>query len=252
MQLLRTCASHATLLAVLSGLGLFQVAAAAEDAKNAPAAPAQVTPAMVDSVTTVDTLIKNENREALARSAQQAVAAGLATAPAPQSVKAAGPAAPQLFVLAIFGIEGNLRANLAFNGEIYENVRTGVRVGQCVIRSIEDRTVALGPAARRGSTAGCPTGKWTGVPLFPQALPAPAPGVAGGPQGLPSPAVPMPYSSVGQPSMSFQPPGLRSSQPMVQWVPGGPPTQGQSAAPLIPRQVEPDTDSRLQQPAAAN
>ncbi|KWT65013.1 hypothetical protein APY03_7466 [Variovorax sp. WDL1] len=211
---------------------------------------------MRDSVVTVDTLITNENQQALARSMEQSVASGLIQTPKPATPS--GPAPALIFVASIYGIGNDLRANIGFNGESYERVRAGARVGACVITEITGRAVVLKPSRKGLAAAQCPTGKWTGVnPLSLANLGMGVDPARSGGAALPSPAIPTPFSSVGGPSRPIEtvpraPAPLKVSQPTIQLVPGGPAAAGQTAVPLIPRQLEPVQDGRLQQPAATN
>lgn len=202
MQNLRLRQAAALAVTVCAGMA-FASAALAGDAPAALDAAPQ-TAAMRSSVLTVDTLITNENKQALARSMNTSVASGLAEAPKP--VTPSGPPAGQIFVLSIFGIGDDLRANIGFNGESYERVRVGARVGSCVITKIVGREVVLKPAGRGVPAAACPTGKWTGVSPFPAANFDLARDLAkaGGSAALASPAIPAPYSSLGAPSLPLQ------------------------------------------------
>jgi hypothetical protein len=192
--------------------------------------------AMADSVITVDTLVRGENQQALARAREQAIASGLVEVPKPAT--AAGPQAARLSVLSIYGVDRDLRANLYFNGETYERVRVGSPIGGCVVSSIGPRTVALAPAkgrkidpSQRGS-ASCPKAVWSGT--LPPELAAMATGafqasVASQARNgsMPSPAIPAPF-------------GAR---------PAAAPAAASSS--LIPRQTEPVRDPRLE-PAASS
>ena len=226
-----------------------------ELAADAPAALDQApqSAAMRNSVVTVDALITSENQQALARSREQSIASGLSQ-PEAKAVVPSGPVAGQLSVGSIYGFEGNLRANVAFNGEIYENLRVGSRIGACSVASIKPALIVL--ASRRGAaTAACPSAKWTGVPSIPTAEQLER--VKAAVLGMPSPATPTPFSSAGAPGTSFPsatrgPAPLKVSQPTIQLIPGGPMAAGQTAVPLVPRQLEPVQDERLQQTPATN
>ncbi|CAN7358187.1 hypothetical protein [Variovorax sp. LjRoot178] len=251
MQILRL--RQVAALAALASLGFIHGAHASDSPAALDKAPQ--TAAMRDSVITVDSLITSENQQALARAKGQAIAAGLAQ----PDVKVAAPSGPppgNLIVQSIYGIDNDLRANISFNGEPYERVRTGVRVGICVISAIDGRSVVL-KAARKGvPAAACPTAKWTGVqPVLTGEQMAERVRAQLG--AMPSPAIPMPFSSVGGPTSPLQsvprgPAVLKVSQPMVQLIPSGPVAPGQTAIPLIPRQLEPVQDERLQAPATTN
>lgn len=236
-----------------AGLAFAPVATAADGPAALDKAPQ--TPAMRDSVVTVDSLITSENQQALARAKEQSIAAGL-TQPAPKAATPAGPPPGNLTVSSIYGVENDLRANITFNGEPYERVRTGVRVGTCVISAIDGRTVVL-KAARKGvPPAACPAAKWTGVPSILSGDQM-AERVKARLGSMPSPAIPVPFSSVGGPTLPLQanvrgPAELKVNQPTVQLIPSGPVAPGQTAVPLIPRQLEPVQDERLQSPAAIN
>lgn len=253
MQNLRLRQVAALFLAAFAGLVLSHVALAAD----APAAldKAPQTPAMRDSAVTVDTLITSENQQALARAKEQSIAAGLAQ-PTPTVATPSGPPPGSITVTSIYGIENDLRANITFNGEPYERVRAGARIGSCVITAINSRLVVLKVARKGVPAASCPTGTWTGAPSIPSGAQM-AERVKATLGAMPSPAIPTPSSSVGAPTAPFQssprgPAPLKSSQPMVQLIPSGPVPPGQTAIPLIPRQLEPVQDERLQQPEATN
>lgn len=253
MQTLRHRHVAALAATALAGLALTHVAHAADGPAALDKAPQ--TPAMRDSVVTVDSLITSENQQALARAKEQSIVAGLSQ-PAPKAAAPSGPPPGNLVVVSIYGIENDLRANVGFNGEIYERVRVGSRLGSCVITAINGTSVLL-KAARKGvPPTACPNGKWTGLPPMPtsEQMAKIAKARAG---AMPSPAIPMPFSSVGAPTLPLQasprgPAQLRVSQPTVQLIPGGPLPPGQTSVPLIPRQLEPVQDERLQTPAAAN
>lgn len=240
-------------LAVLGILALVQAAQASDGLVALDRAPQ--TPAMRDSVVTVDSLITSENRLALVRSKEQSIASGL-TQPAPTVSAPAGPPPGNITVASIYGIGNDLRANVNFNGESYERVRAGARLGSCVITAINDRSVAL-KAARKGvPAAACPTGKWTGItPVLTGEQMANRVRASLG--AMPSPALPTLFSSVGGPTFPLQasardPAPLRVNQPTVQLIPGGPIAPGQTSVPLIPRQLEAVQDERLQAPATTN
>ena len=222
-------------LTCLVGAAVAQIAPAAAPAPMAaaPAAPSSLekapqSAAMVDSVITVDTLIRSENQLALARAREQSIASGLIEAP--RAVAPASAQAPRLSVISIFGVNGDLRANLYFNGEAYERVRKGSPIAGCVVSSIGPRSVALAPAKRRGAAssapASCPKAVWTGTPppelaaLATSAFQASLSNQARG-GAMPSPAVPTPF-------------GGRSAVAPAQ------------PASLIPRQAEPVRDPRLE------
>ncbi|WP_298706134.1 hypothetical protein [uncultured Variovorax sp.] len=240
MHILRFHSYKASALTVLACLGLAHSTLAAEPAGGSLALDrAPQSAAMADSVVTVDSLVKTENRLALARAEEQAVAAGLATPSSVKAPKASGPVAPRMTVLSIYGVGENLRANFTLDADLYENVRAGTKVGGCVVRSIQDRTVKLGAAGKKGGASlHCPSGEWTGLPGIQQMVETMKSARAGA--AMPSPAVPMPFSSAGQPPGAFQ---QRPGQPMLQPAP---------AAPLIPRQTEAVTDARLDQPSGTN
>lgn len=241
MHLFRTNSFKATLLAVLTGAGLAHSTSAAESA-GAPVAldRAPQSAAMADSVVTVDSLVKLENRLALTRSEEAAVAAGLSAPPAAKQSKSSGPVAPRMTVLSIYGVGDNLRANFTLDTDLYENVRAGAKAGSCVVRSIDERTVALASAGKKGGASVlCPTGRWTGLPTmqrFTEAADMRA-RVA-----MPSPSVPVPFSSAGQPSVALQ---QRASQPVVLTAPA-------PAISLIPRQTDAAIDERLDKPVETN
>ncbi|CAN7775292.1 hypothetical protein LJR290_007760 [Variovorax sp. LjRoot290] len=253
MQILRLRHVAALAATALAGLALTHVAHAADGPAALDKAPQ--TPAMRDSVITVDSLITSENRLALAHSKEQSIAAGL-TQPAPKAAAPAGPPPGSISVVSIYGIENDLRANINFNGESYERVRAGARLGSCVITAINGRSVVL-KAARKGvPAAACPSGKWTGVTPVPTGEQM-ADRVRATLGAMPSPALPTPFSSVGSPTLPLQasargPAPLRVNQPTVQLIPGGPLAPGQTSIPLIPRQLEPVLDERLQTPPATN
>lgn len=222
-------------LTCLAGAALAQIAPAASPAPAAaaPAAPSSLerapqSAAMVDSVITVDTLIRSENQLAVARAREQSIASGLMEAP--KAVAPASAQASRLSVISIFGVDGDLRANLYFNGEAYERVRKGSPIAGCVVSSIGTRSVALAPAKGRGagssSPASCPKAVWTGTPLpelaalAASAIQASLANQARG-AAMPSPAVPTPF-------------GGRSAAASAQPVS------------LIPRQAEPVRDPRLE------
>lgn len=255
MHNLRLRQAAALAVSMLAGLAFTSGALAADVPVALDSAPQS--DAMRNSVVTVDTLVKNENQQALARSMEQSVASGLIQ-PA-KTAAPSGPAPGQIFVLSIFGIGSDLRSHLGYNGDSYEGVHVGSRIGSCVISQITSNKVVLKPARKGIPTATCPTGKWTGVSLFPPTPTIAMPLGTGRPGGaaLPSPAIPTPFSSVGGPSRPLQaapsgPAPLKVSQPTIQLIPGGPVATGQTAVPLIPRQLEAVQDERLQQPAAAN
>ncbi|MBS0454177.1 MAG: hypothetical protein JSS14_22985 [Proteobacteria bacterium] len=198
---------------------------------------------MADSVITVDSLIKTENRLALARAREQSISAGLSQPDVPKA--SAAPAAAVLVVNSIYGLEGNLRANLMFNGAIYERVSVGARLDSCSIASIKGKSVALKPAHKGASAKDCPTGHWLGVTQTPLGGIQPAMAQPASRGAMPSPAVPTPFTSVGAPSAAAmqslrQPPALKVSQPTIQLVPSGPVAPGQTAIPLVARQLEPE------------
>lgn len=228
----------ASLFVLLAGAGMAQSTWSAETA-GAPVAldRAPQSTAMADSVVTVDSLVLMENRLARARAEEQAVQAGLAAPPVARASKSSGPVAPRMTVLSIYGIGDNLRANFTLDADLYENVRAGARVGACKVLAIDERTVRLTSAGKKGGASVlCPTGRWTGLPTM---LRATKDEVSDAPPRavLPSPAVPTPFSSVGQPTVSLQP---RPGQLML------------PAAPLIPRQTEPTMDGRLDRPSEVN
>lgn len=255
MQNLRLRQAAALAVTMFAGLAFTSGALAADAPVALDTAPQS--DAMRNSVVTVDTLVKNENQQALARSMEQSVASGLIQAAKPAAPS--GPPAGQIFVLSIFGIGNDLRSHLGYNGDSYEGVRVGSRIGSCVISEITASKVVLKPSRKGIPAATCPTGKWTGVSLFP-ATPSLAPPAGNGRPGgnaLPSPAIPTPFSSTSAPSRPLQaapsgPAPLKVSQPTIQLIPGGPVAPGQTAVPLVPRQLEAVQDERLQQPAAAN
>lgn len=243
----RVVALAAVALAVLTSAPV--AFAAGPAVTTAPLEKAPQSAAMADSVVTVDSLIRTENQQALAHAREQAVAAGLLQPESPKTVKAAGPVASQFDVQSIYGIENDLRANVVFNGELYERIRVGVRVGACVIAAIDGKAVILKPVRKGVAASQCPIGIWTGVPRFPQMGPAEA--TRAGPGGaMPSPAVPSPFGAPGQA-------GARAAFPSapgapVQGMPGSPGPAAQPAVSLVPRQAEPVIDPRLQPPAASN
>jgi hypothetical protein len=257
MQNLRLRQLAAFALAALTSLGLVQAAQASDSPAALDKAPQ--TPAMRDSVLTVDSLIASENQQALARAKGQSIAAGF-TQPDTKTIAPSGPPPGNLIVQSIYGIDRDLRANLNFNDEAYERVRPGSRIGSCVIAAIGERTVVLKPARKGLPAATCPTGKWTGIPtvsanLMQMAEMMKASAARGG--AMPSPAVPTPFSSVGGPAMPFQtaprePAPLRVNRPTVQLIPSGPMAPGQTSVPLIPRQLELMQDERLQAPGSTN
>lgn len=227
-------------LASLAGAAVAQIAPAASSAPAAaaPAAPSSLekapqSAAMVDSVITVDTLIRSENQLALARAREQSIASGLIEAP--KQATPASAQAPRLSVISIFGVDGDLRANLYFNGDAYERVRKGSPIAGCVVSSIGPRSVALAPAKGRragsSSAASCPKAVWTGMPppelaaLAASAIQASLANQARG-AAMPSPAVPTPFG--GRPAAA-------PAQPVS----------------IIPRQGEPVRDPRLD-PAASS
>ena len=224
-------------------------------AADAPAAldKAPQSAAMRNSVITVDSLIASENQLALARSKEQSIAAGLSQ-PEARVVAPSGPPAGQLNVGSIFGFEGDLRANVTFNGEVYENLRVGSRLGTCGVVAIKPAVVVLRPSRRGGVASVCPSAKWTGLPSIPTA--AQLERVKATVLGMPSPAIPTPFSSAGAPapvqSAPRGPAALKVYQPTLQLIPSGPVAPGQTAIPLVPRQLEPVQDERLQQPANSN
>ncbi|VTU44940.1 hypothetical protein [Variovorax sp. RA8] len=201
MQILRLRQAAVLAVTVCAGMAFSSAALAGDTPAALDRAPQ--TNAMRSSVITVDTLIADENRQALARSASTSVAAGLAETPKPAAPS--GPPPGRIFVQSIFGIGDELRANIGFNGESYERVRAGARVGSCVIAKIADRAVVLKPASRGVPAAACPTGKWTGISPFPVNLDAARDLVkAGGSAALASPGIPTPYSSLGAPSLPLK------------------------------------------------
>ncbi|MDN8616504.1 hypothetical protein [Variovorax ginsengisoli] len=255
MKNLRLRQATALAVTVLAGLALTSGALAADVSAALDSAPQSE--AMRNSVVTVDTLVKNENQQALARSMEQSVASGLIQPAKPAAPS--GPPAGQIFILSIFGIGNDLRAHMSFNGEGYERVRVGARMGSCVISEITGNKVVLKPSRKGVPPATCPTGKWTGVNYFQPAPGLASPAESGRPGGaaLASPAIPTPFSSTSTPSRPLQPVSsgpapLKVSQPTIQLIPGGPVAPGQTAVPLIPPQLEAVQDERLQQPAAAN
>lgn len=222
----------------LLGGAVAQIAPAAAPAPSvaAPASPSSLekapqSAAMVDSVITVDALIRTENQLALARAREQAIASGLIEAP--KAVAPASPQVPRLSIISIFGIDGDLRANLYFNEEAYERVRKGSPIGNCVVGSIGPRTVALMPAKGRhtgsSSSASCPKAVWTGTPppelmsRAASAIQASLANQANQARGatMPSPVVPTPFG------------GHSAAAPA-------------QPASLIPRQTEPVRDPRLE------
>lgn len=224
-------------VAALAGMFTAQLASAAEGALPLDKAPQ--TAAMADSVITVDSLIKSENQLALARAREQSITAGLSQREVPTATAAPAPAL--LLVNSIYGLDGDLRANLMFNGAIFERVAVGARLDNCSIASIKGKLVALKPARKGVPAKDCPTGKWMGV-TSPEIF-QPAAGQPAARGAMPSPAVPTPFSSVGAPSAMQslrQAPTPKVSQPTIQWVPSGPAAPGQPAAPLVARQLEPE------------
>lgn len=202
MQNLRLRQVVALAVTVCAGMAFSSAALAGDVPVALDQAPQ--TAAMRSSVLTVDTLITNENQQALARSMSTSVASGLAEAPKPATPS--GPPAGQIVVQSIFGIDEDLRANIGFNGESYERVRVGARVGSCVIAKIVGRAVVLKPAGRGVPAAACPTGKWTGVSPFPAVNLDLVRDLtkAGGSAALASPAIPTPYGSLGAPPLPLQ------------------------------------------------
>lgn len=171
-------------LAAATLVGLLSLAAHAQ-AQTAAASTAPVSSGVKSSIQTVDELIKIENAEVLAKSRPP-----VSPAAAMAAVKLA-PVAPTIQVASIYGASGALRTDLTVNGQSFEGLRPGAPVGNCVVREIVNKCVALAPASRRTAKNMCPSACWTGEQAFAMdpvaGMPMGAPGAAGQPMPAPLP-----------------------------------------------------------------
>jgi hypothetical protein len=125
-------------------------------------AQSQATSGVQSSIVTVDELLKRENDELRARSKP---------APAAAAVGRVQPSAPTLVVTGVYGLGGDVKANMMVNGQPSEGLSTGSRIGPCTVTAISGRCVAL--VAQRGTPpAFCTRVCWTGEVPASNVLPA--------------------------------------------------------------------------------
>jgi len=162
---------------------IFAVAAALAAGNVTTSAVAQTSAAkgvVQNSVQTVDQLLTLENQKALSianreaaklakeeAAAKQIEAAEAALASANSArgkASKSGATKISVNVEAIFGVAGQLRADLRVGGRLYQGVTAGQVVGQCGVQSIDKRSIAM-----IGSDAkvDCPAQvAWTGIPVI--------------------------------------------------------------------------------------
>jgi hypothetical protein len=203
---------------IIAALGCISLACGSALSQPQATSSAPATPASVSSsVLTVGDLVMLENAAAM-RAAQKArVDAGLVVGEQPKMMAKAGPAPAPVInveVLAVLGTEGNLRAHLSSEGQLFYNVTPGTNVRGCSVELITPRCVVFSSpasevvlsqpgAGKRKSKATqpvssaptCPQSCWTGVQR-PQ-MGMPGPGMPGSVVGMPGMPMPMPSPVVG-------------------------------------------------------
>lgn len=130
----------------------------------------------LDSVTTVNELLKRENDQ-LRR--PKVDAAAMKAAPAHVA-----PRPMDLQVSSIYGSPSSLRADLLIDGVDMQGVARGSRVQSCVVVEIANKCVKLAPATKGAS---CASACWTGEVSRP--VMSSMPGI---PSGVPTGLIPMP------------------------------------------------------------
>lgn len=166
---------------------------------------------MTESVVTVDQLVSIENKVALAKAKKEAEAAGLIGAESDKTKTTQIVAVPPATfnVMSVYGIEGNLRANANYNGQIYEGLRVGAPVGKCSVTNIAPRSVKLSPAGGISSSQ-CPIGVWTGEAT------SIASAVSTGGAVVAMPSGPLPPGLLGDQQRRFEPAAdMRLTQPVA-------------------------------------
>lgn len=156
---------------------------------------ANAQPAFSDSVVTVQELLKIDNAQALEKSTNDAIKAGLIQPKAPkkgEAIKEEVPL-PKWTVLSVYGQEGNLVTDLQVDSAASYGARPGTSVAMCMVVAIEDKCVTLKPnkpSVRKGS---CSKVCWTGNELADQLRPGQtAQGAVGVAQTAPRPGSPLP------------------------------------------------------------
>ena len=155
-----------------------------------------------DSVITVQELLKIDNQQALEKTTADAVKAGLI-----KPKKAAGSnekidvPLPKWTVLAVYGKQGNLLADLQVDNILAPASRPGAVVAMCKVVAIEDKCVTLQPTGQKVRKGSCSKSCWTGEELSEQLRPAQHLAVGGSsnqrvgavlPAPLPPAAMPLP------------------------------------------------------------
>lgn len=161
-------------LAVLAGLLTLAHGPAAYAQSPTPSA----TDGVRSSIVTVDELLKREN-EAL-RAASKPVNA-------PSAAVRVQASAPSIGVSSIYGVGGDVRANMTVDGQPVHGLVSGSRVGPCAVAEIKGRCVSL--VAQRGTRPSfCTRVCWTGdVPAAEQFAPVGTPPMPGAAIPRPSP-----------------------------------------------------------------
>jgi len=162
-----------------------------------------------DSIQTVNELLRVENARAVQNAQKEAVSLGLASGPAmqtPKSTRVAEQRRQATFAVdAVSGVGDQLRADITYDGQRYDGVSVGTKVGPCVVESIRGKKVTLSLKGKASGSGQCPAAEWTGVGRTPdigggsieasingagsRPLPGIVPMPSGGvpPSGLPAP-----------------------------------------------------------------
>lgn len=151
-----------------------------------------------DSVITVEELLKIDNAQALKKTTEDAIKAGVLEPPKAVGTTKEEVPLPRWTVLSISGLGNALTADLKMDDTVASGVTAGTKVGVCEIVRVENTCVTLKGAGKKVRKGECPASVcWTGEELAlelapPQQQPAAPSQQAGKPLPAPLPAAPMP------------------------------------------------------------
>lgn len=125
-----------------------------------------------DSVHTVDDLVRIENAKALQVAQAEAAKLGLAAPTSAQAAKAKEPTEVRRLVVltvdSVSGVGDQLRVDLTYDGQRFDGVMLGAKVGPCVVTSIQGKRVSLSTKGKGNLAHLCPSSEWTGVGRAPE------------------------------------------------------------------------------------
>lgn len=125
-----------------------------------------------NSVVTVEEMLRIDNAQALDKARIEAIRTGIAQAPKVAVRKAEAPL-PQWSVKAIYGIGGNLKADVTVDGVTTHGVAGGAKVAMCQVQTIENACVKLGAASSKTRPGSCPVKVcWTGEEMAAELRPS--------------------------------------------------------------------------------